>query len=127
MLATFLFVCDLKGDHQEWLGTTTTNRHGIAAFDFATVSGCDQLVFSNTHACLGTLDNQMTEFPGLVRVEVETSIGNWDHPSLLAVVSMAQAVQSLSVSPKVFMKLPVNWNTVCGAIQDLYWQYHLVP
>ena len=43
--ASFLFVSDLNGHHQECLGSTTTNRHGIAAFDFATVSGCDQLVF----------------------------------------------------------------------------------
>ena len=30
--ASFLFVGDLNGHHQEWLGSTTTNRHGIAAF-----------------------------------------------------------------------------------------------
>ena len=42
--ASFLFVDDLNGHHQEWLGSTTTNRHGVSAFDFATVSGCDQLV-----------------------------------------------------------------------------------
>ena len=41
--ASFLFVGDLNGLHQEWLGSTTTNRHGIAALDFATVSGCNQL------------------------------------------------------------------------------------
>ena len=38
---SFLFVGDLNGHHQEWLGSTTTNRHGVAAFDFATVSGYD--------------------------------------------------------------------------------------
>ena len=37
--ASFLFVGDLNGHHQEWLGSTTTNRHVVAAFDFATVSG----------------------------------------------------------------------------------------
>ena len=42
--ASFLFVGDLNGHHQEWLGSATTNSHGVAAFDFATVSGCDQLV-----------------------------------------------------------------------------------
>ena len=42
--ASFLFVGDSNGHHQEWLGSTTTNRHGVADFDFATVSGCDQLV-----------------------------------------------------------------------------------
>ena len=39
--ASFLFVGDLNGHHQEWLGSTTTNRHGVAALDVATVSGCD--------------------------------------------------------------------------------------
>ena len=39
-LASFLFVGDLNGHHQEWLGSTTTNHHGVAAFDFAIVSGC---------------------------------------------------------------------------------------
>ena len=48
--ASFLFVGDLNGHHQEWLGSTTTNRHGVAAFDFSTVSGCDQLVVGPTHA-----------------------------------------------------------------------------
>ena len=39
--ASFLFVGDLNGHHQEWLGSTTTNRYGVAAFDFARVSvGC---------------------------------------------------------------------------------------
>ena len=46
--ASFLFVGDLKGHHQEWLGSRTTNHHGVAAFDFATVSGCFQLVVGPT-------------------------------------------------------------------------------
>ena len=37
--ASFLFVGDFNGHHQEWLGYTTTNRHGVTALDFATVSG----------------------------------------------------------------------------------------
>ena len=36
--ASFLFVGDSNGHYQEWLGSETTNRHGVAAFDFATVS-----------------------------------------------------------------------------------------
>ena len=35
--ASFLFVGDLNDHHQDWLGSTTTNCHGVAAFDFATV------------------------------------------------------------------------------------------
>ena len=117
--ASFLFVVDLNGHHQEWFGSTTTNRHGVAAFDFATVSGCDQLVVGPTHARGGTLDLLMTDVPDLVRVAVVAPIGNSDHSSLSAVISMAQAVPNLCVSRKVLMKHQVNWNTVCGAIREL--------
>ena len=47
---SFLYVSDLNGRNQEWLGSTTTNRHGVAAFDFTTVSGCDQLVVGPANA-----------------------------------------------------------------------------
>ena len=65
--ACFLFVGDLNGHHQEWLGSGTTNRHGVAAFDFLTVSGCDQLVVSPIHARGGMLNLLMTDVPDLVR------------------------------------------------------------
>ena len=68
--ASFLFVGDLNGQHREWLGSTTTNRHGVAAFDFATVPGSDQLVVVPTHARSGTLDLLMNDVPDLVRVAV---------------------------------------------------------
>ena len=102
--ASFLFVCDLNGHHQEWLGSTTTNRHGVEAFDFATVSGCDHLVVGPTHARGGTLDLLMTDVPDLVRVAAVAPIGNSDHSSLSAVISMAQAVPNLCVIRKVFLK-----------------------
>ena len=92
--ASFLFVGHLNGHHQEWLGSSTTNRHGVAAFDFATVFGCDQLVVGPTHARGRTLDLLMTDVPDLVRVAVVAPIGNSDYYSLSAVISMAQAVQT---------------------------------
>ena len=55
-----MFVGDLNGHHQEWLGSTTTNRHGVAAFDFTTVSSCDQLVVGQIHASGRMLDLLMT-------------------------------------------------------------------
>ena len=64
--AYFLFVVDLNGHHLEWLGSTTTNRHGVAAFNFATVSGCDQLVVGLTYAHGARLDLMMTDVPDLV-------------------------------------------------------------
>ena len=47
--ASFLFVCNLHCHHKEWKGSMTTNRHGVASFDFATVSSCHLLVIGPTH------------------------------------------------------------------------------
>ena len=110
--ASFLFVGYLNVHHLEWLGSTTTNCHGVATFDFATVSGCDQLVVGPTHARGGTLDLLMTDVPNLVWVAVVSPIGNADHSYLSAVITMAQAVPNLCVSRKVFLKHQVDWNTV---------------
>ena len=74
--ASFLFVGDLNIHNQEWLGSMTTNRHSVAIFLFATVSGCDQLVVGSTHARGGTLDLLTTDVPDLVRVAVVPPIGN---------------------------------------------------
>ena len=85
--ASFLFVGNLNGHHQEWLGSTTTNSHGVVAFDFATVSGCDQLVVGPTHARGGILDFLMTDVPDLIQFAVVAPIDNSDHSSLSAVIS----------------------------------------
>ena len=85
----------MNGLHHEWLGSATTNHHGVAAFDFASVSGCNQLVVGRTHACGGTLDLLMTDVPILVWVSLIALIGNSDHSSLSADSSIAQAVQVL--------------------------------
>ena len=100
--ASLLFVGDLNDHHQEWLGSTTTNRH-VAAFDFATVSGCYQLVVGSTHACGGTLHLLMTDVTDLVWVSIVAPIGNSDHYSLSAVISLPQAVLNLCVHRKVFL------------------------
>ena len=80
------------------------------------------MVVGPTHARGGTLDLLMTDVTDLVRVAVVAPIGNSDHSTLWAVISMAQAVPNLCVSRKVFLKHRVNWNTVCGAIPELPWR-----
>ena len=79
------------------------------------------LVVGPTHARGGTLALLMTDVPDLVWVAVLAPIRNSDYSSLSAVISMAQGVQNLCVSRKIFLKHKVNCNTVCGAIQDLRW------
>ena len=80
------------------------------------------MVVSPTHTRDGSLDLLITDVPDLVRVSVVAPIGNSDHSSLSAVISMAQAVPNLCVSRKVFLKHEVNWNRVCSAMQDLPWR-----
>ena len=65
---SFLLVGDLNDHHQEWLGSATTNRRGVAAFDFAIVFGCDQLVVGPTHARSGTFDLLITDVSEIVRL-----------------------------------------------------------
>ena len=61
------------------MGSTTTNRRGVAAFNFATVSGCYQLAVGPNHALGGTLD-LMTDVHDLVWAAVAAPIGNSDLP-----------------------------------------------
>ena len=81
-----------------------TNSQGVAAFDFVTVSGCDQLVVGPTHARGGILDLLMTDVPDLIQVAVVAPMFNSDHSSLSSVILTAQAVPNLCVSRKVFLK-----------------------
>ena len=71
----------------------------------------------------GTLDLLMTDVPTRVRVAVVPPTGNSDHSSLLAIISMAQAVPTLHVSRKVILNHQItNCNNVFAAIRDLPWR-----
>ena len=91
--ASFLFMGDLNDHRQQWFGSATTNRHGVACFDFATVSGCDQLVVGLAHARGGTLDLLMTDVPNLVWVSIVET--HTDHSSLSVTISIVQADPNL--------------------------------
>ena len=77
---------DQNGPRHKWLGSTTTNRHGVAAFNFATVPGCYQLVVGLTHARSGTLDFLMTDVPDLVQIAVTAPISNTDTVTIIGAV-----------------------------------------
>ena len=84
------------------------NRHGVAALDFATVSGCDQLVIDPTHASGVTLDLLMTDVHDLVPVAVVAPLGGSVHSSISIAISMAQAIPNLCVSRRVLLKHKIN-------------------
>ena len=70
------------------------NRHGVAAFDFATVTCCDQLVVDPTHTRGGTLDLLMNDVLDIVLVAVVAPIDISDYSFLSAVIPMVQAFQT---------------------------------
>ena len=86
MYAYFLFVGDSIGHRKEWLGSATTNSHDVAAFEFVTLSGCDQLVVIPTNAHGGTLDLLITDVLDQVWVAVVPPISNSYYSSRSAVI-----------------------------------------
>ena len=101
------------------MGSTTTNGHGVSALDFATITGCDQLVTAPLLACGGTLDLPMTDVPDLVWVAVVAPLDHSDHSSLSAAILMALAIPNFCVSWRVLLKHRVNWTAVCDVIGEL--------
>ena len=94
---------------------------GVAAFDSTNVSGCCQLVIGSEHARGGTLGLLITDVPDLVRVAVVAPIGNLDHSSLAAFISIAQDPPNLCVSIIQFF-----CNTKLIGIQFVV-QYRICP
>ena len=89
--ASFLFVGYLIDHHREWLGSTSTNRHGVASFDIAS-QNMKRMVVCPTLARIVTLDLLVMDVPELVRIAVVAPIGNSDNSSLSTAISTAQAV-----------------------------------
>ena len=54
---------DFNCHHSEWLDSRVTNIHGVAAFDFATLTDCSHLVRWPTHRGGGILDLVLTDVP----------------------------------------------------------------
>ena len=77
-MSVFCFVGDFNCSHSEWLGSRITDAHGVAAFDFATVADCSQLVNGPTHRAGSVLDLVLTNVPNLCDVNVQGNVGRTD-------------------------------------------------
>ena len=111
--SVFCFVGDFNCHHSEWLGSRITDAHGVAAFDFATVGDCSQLVNGPTHRAGGVLDLVLTNVPDLCNVHVHGNVGRSDHASLGVALNLSPAVAGFDVARRVPLKSRVNWNAVC--------------
>ena len=116
--ALFKFMGDMNGHHQEWMCSTTTNRHFVAALYSETVSWCDQLLIGLNHSRRGTLNLLITDVPDLVQVTAVAPLGNSDHSSLSTAISIAQSLLNVCVRRMVPLKHQVNCSAICGAVRE---------
>ena len=119
--AAFVFVGDFNGHHEEWLGSSRTDVHGRAALEFATLSGCSQLVRGPTHRDGGVLDLVLTDVPDLVKVSVRAGIGRSDHSQVSVAISCAVRVPDVCVCRTVYLKTRVDWLGVLSDLRCLDW------
>ena len=86
----------------------------MAAFDFAIVADCSQLVNGPTHRAGGVLDLVLTNVPDLC--DVHGNVGRSDHVSLGVSLNLSPAVAGFDVARRVPLKSRVDWNAVCEAL-----------
>ena len=123
--ASFVFIGDFNAHHREWLNSRSpTNSHGERALDFATQSGCEQLIYEPTHRDGNCLDLVYTDSPGVITKSVDSPVGSSDHNKLSLVIKTEQAIPDVSYSRKVYLKsqadtvgieydlLRVNWSRI---------------
>lgn len=125
--AVFVFMGDFNAHHTEWLESISpTDQHGRAALDFATLSGCEQIVLGPTHRSGNRLDLVLTDVPGVVDVEVIPPIGTSDHSSLSITLQREFIIPNIYFSRKVFLKSQINWPGITQDVGNIDWHsiYH---
>ena len=60
-------------------GTRITDAHGVAAFDFATVADCSQLIDGHTHTAGAVWDLVLTNVPDLYNVNLRGNVVRSDN------------------------------------------------
>ena len=121
--ASFIFVGDLNAHHVDWLNSVSpTNSHGQAAWDFASASGCTQLVSQPTHTSGNRLDLVLTDAPGVVDVSVFPPIGSSDHSAISISVCIEQPILDEQINRKVYLKNSVNWDDVNFRVLNIPWK-----
>ena len=103
--SSFIFFSNLNTHHQEWLKSVSpTDRHSIAAFDFANLSSYTQLIKDLTHKLGNCLDLLFTDVPGVVDHSVDPPLGNSDHSSISFTVKMSFKITNITFFWKVYLK-----------------------
>ena len=118
--SAFCFFGNFNGHHSEWLGFSRTDVHGAATYDFASLSGCTQLVRGSSHRAGVILNLVISDVPNLYKVRVGCRIGRFDH-SLLVGLDLSLGAPGFDFSYEVVLKSRVNWRAVCSAVAQMPW------
>ena len=100
---------------------SSTNNHGHATFNFALLSGCEQLVAGATHTSENRLNLILTNVPGIIEVSVIPLVGFSDHSLLSCIVSTAAHIPIVSVSRHVFLKSRADWDGIRNDLKNINW------
>ena len=120
--ASFIFVGDLNVHHQNWLvSVSNTDSAGIAALDFANLSGCDQLVQESTHRSGNCLDLLLTDVPQVVDVKVKPPLGTSDHCIVSFNLKLTFQIPDIRFERRVYLKERTDWCAVLRDVQSIRW------
>ena len=107
--------------HSEWLGSRVTNAHKVAAFDFATLIDCSQLVRGPTHQGGGILDLILTDVPDLCQFSVGPSVNKPDYSALFFTLQLVEHALHFDLAFSVHQLSRVNWRGVHDALSSIRW------
>ena len=93
--ASFLFALDVNAHPEGWLGSSTMYLHGRVARDFASSSGCNQMVVRPTHIDGGVLDLVLTDIPDRAEFRDGLPVTPSDHSAVLKDVVLVQPIPYL--------------------------------
>ena len=77
-----------------------TDHHGNAAFDFANLSACTQLIKEPIHKLGNCLNLLLTDVPGVV----DLLLGNLDHSFIWFSMKMYFSITNITFSYKAYLK-----------------------
>ena len=117
-----MFIGDFNAHYSEWLNSVSpTDCHGVRALDFATESGCEQILCGSTHKFGKCLDLVFTDSPGVVTTAVNSPLGTSDHCTISMTVSMDQTIPDIAHTSKVFIKSRADWGGILNDLSLISW------
>ena len=88
------------------------------SMDFATKSGCEQIIHRPTHKSGNTLDLIFTDAPAIVASNVGSPIGTSDYCFVSAHIKIEHTIPNVSSSRKIYLKSQADWNGVLSDLSD---------